>query len=115
MASITSLSPSNESSLNQKSINYNIEKKIDSLTSDALPYYNSILKNVCSFNGFNAKIVCDFIADEINNQNIKTTTKLTHIKIICWFSKQLNYKDFQQVTRDDVTNYLTSLKKTYIS
>jgi integrase len=112
MATIASFSPSNGSSLNQNRITYNIEEKIDSLTSDALPYYNSIFKNLCSLNRYNAKIICDFITDEINNQNIKTTTKLTHIKILCWFSKQLNYKDFQSVTRDDITNYLNSLKRT---
>jgi len=60
----------------------------------------------------NAKILCDFIMSEIDNQNIKVSTKLTHLKIICWLSKYLNNKEFQSVTRDEVADYLSSLRKT---
>jgi integrase len=92
--------------------NYSTKKIIDLLTSDALPYYNSLLKNLFQKNKKNAKILCDFIMSEIDNQNIKVSTKLTHLKILCWFSKYLNNKEFQSVTRDDVTDYLSSLRKT---
>jgi vacuolar-type H+-ATPase subunit C/Vma6 len=71
-----------------------IGKKIDLLTADALPYYNSLFKNVFQKNKQNAKIICDFIISEIDNQNIKVSTKLTHLKVLCWFSKYLNNKEF---------------------
>ena len=89
-----------------------IGKKIDLLTAGALPYYNSLFKNVFQKNKQNAKIICDFIISEIDNQNIKVSTKITHLKVLCWFSKYLNNKEFQSVKREDVTNYLTSLRKT---
>jgi len=88
-----------------------LEKRIELLTSDILPYYNSIFKELCNANAQNAEILCDFIMTEYNNQNIKTNTKLTHIKIICWFSKYSNYKDFQLITRHNIIDYLNSLRK----
>jgi hypothetical protein len=72
---------------NKKKTDLEIEEKIKSLTSDALPYYNSIFRNLYFAKRQNAKIVCDFITAEVNNQNITRSTKLTHVKILCWFSK----------------------------
>jgi hypothetical protein len=45
------------------------EKKIDSLMSEELPYYSSILKDLYLANSQNANIICDFIIAEINNDN----------------------------------------------
>lgn len=92
-------------------VNSSIEQEIDSLTSDALPYYKSVFKDLYIGNSQNAKIVCDFITTEINNQNITSSTKLTHVKILCWFSRYLDYKEFGLVTRDDIIFYLNSLRK----
>jgi len=99
----------NQLTINNDNCKYDTEKEIDSLTTD---YYNSIFKDLYRANKQNAQILCDFIIAEINNQNIRISTKLTHIKILCWFSKYLNYKNFQLITRDDVTDYLNSLRKT---
>lgn len=90
---------------------YEVEKKIDSLLSDSLPYYSSILRDLNLANGENAEIICDFIIAEINNDNIKPSTKLTHVKILFWFIKYLEYKNFSLVTRDDISDYLNSLRK----
>jgi site-specific recombinase XerD len=79
--------------------------------SDALPYYSSIFRNLSLENIENANVICEFIVTEINNQNIKISTKITHVKILCWFSKYLNHKNFDSVTRGDVSDYLNSLKK----
>jgi integrase len=95
----------------QNKINSDIENDIELLTSDALHYYNSVLKYLYLANKQNAKLLCDFIKTEIDNQNIASSTKLTHIKLLSWFSKFLDYKDFDLVTRDDIVYYLNSLKK----
>jgi hypothetical protein len=62
-----------------------IEKRIDTLTTDALPYFNSVFKKLLRGNGNSqdAMILCEFITAEYINQNIKPSTKLTHIKNIC--------------------------------
>lgn len=88
-----------------------LEKRIDSLTASALPYYNSIFKQLARSNPHNAQIVCDFITAEYNEQNVKLGTRLTHIKIICSFIRYLKYKDFQRITKADVLLYLNSLRK----
>ena len=88
-----------------------LEKMIDSLTASALPYYNSIFKQLAASNPQNARIVCDFITAEYNEQNVKLETRLAHIKIICFLLKYLRYKDFQKITKTDVISYLNSLRK----
>jgi len=47
-----------------------LEKKIDSITALALPYYNSIFKQLAKSNPDNTQIVCDFITTEYNEQNV---------------------------------------------
>jgi hypothetical protein len=89
-----------------------LERKIDSLTAGALPYYNSIFKKLYQKNSQNAVILCDFITAEYTNQNIKPSTKLTHIKIVCAFNRYLGYKSYQLITRHDIFEYLNSLRKT---
>lgn len=110
MATVSISSESEITIINNK-VNSELIKKIQSLTFGSLPYYDSILKELYEANRQNAKTICDFIMVEVTNQNIKTSTKLTHIKVLCWFTKHLNHKNFQLVTRDDVTDYLNSLRK----
>jgi hypothetical protein len=89
----------------------NLEKRIDSLTVSALPYYNSIFKHLAKSNAKYARIVCDFITAVYNEQNVKLGTRRAHTKIICSFIKYLKYKDFQQITKTDILFYLNSLRK----
>lgn len=110
MATI-SVSSESESIVTKNRISFNLIKNIQSLTDGSLPYYRSILHDLYNANGENAKMLCDFITQEINNQNIKASTKLTHIKILCWFSKYLDHKNFHLITRDDIIGYLNSLRK----
>ena len=91
--------------------NFDLEKKIESMTA-GIRYYHSLLKELHQANRQNAETLCDFIITESNNQNIKTSTKLTHIKIICWFIRYLDYRNFQLITRDDIIDYLNSLRNT---
>lgn len=91
--------------------NFDLAKRIESLTAGSLPYYKSLFEDLCHANAQNGEILCDFITMEHESQNIKTSTKLTHIKIICWFDKYLDYKNFQLISKDDIFHYLNSLKK----
>jgi len=95
-----------------KNFSFDMEKKIDSLTTDSLPYYHHIFNDLLQSNRQNAELLCDFIIAETDAQNIKTSTKLTHIKIIYWFSRYLNHKNFQLITREDIRDYLNSIRKT---
>jgi hypothetical protein len=71
-----------------------LEGKIDSLTAGALPYFNSIFKQLAFVNPRNAAILCEFVTAEHNERNVKLSTRLTHIKIICSLAKFLKHKDF---------------------
>ena len=94
-----------------REITPHLEKRIDSLTYNALPYFKSIFKHMGLYNSQNAETLCEFITAEHNEQNIKLSTRLTHIKIICWCNKYLKYKDFQQITKNDIIDYLGTLRK----
>jgi hypothetical protein len=93
------------------SIKSDLEKRIDSLIEDALPYFRSIFKQVALANPQNATILCEFIVAERDEHNIKLSSRLTRIKIIYLFNRYLDYKSFEQITKDDVVGYLVSLKK----
>jgi hypothetical protein len=44
--------------------------------------------------------------------NIKESTKSDKIKKLCWLSKSLNHKkSFHEMTKQDIVDYLNSLKK----
>ena len=89
-----------------------VEGKIDSLTAGALPYFNSIFKQLMFANAQNADILCEFVTAEHNESNVKLSTRLTHIKIIYSLTKFLKYKDFLQITKQDIMQYLSALRKT---
>ena len=59
----------------------------------------------------NVIILYEFLITEHNNQNIKLNTILTHTKILSLFNNYTHYKDFEKITKDDIMNYLNSLRK----
>jgi integrase/recombinase XerD len=89
-----------------------LEMKIDYLTEGALPYFRSIFKQMALANPENAKIVCEFLTAEHNECNIKLSSRLTKIKIIYLFNKHLGFKPFKQITKQDILEYLGTLRKT---
>ena len=60
----------------------------------------------------NAKILYEFLITEQNYQNNKLSTKITPIKAICLFNQYIHYKDFEKITKNDIMDYLNSLRKT---
>jgi hypothetical protein len=89
-----------------------LEMTIDSLTEGALPYFRSIFKQLALANPENAKILCEFLTAEYNECNIKLSSRLTKIKIIYLFNKHLDFKPFEQITKQDILEYLGTLRKT---
>jgi hypothetical protein len=72
-------------------IRSDLEEKIDSLTAGALPYFRCIFKQLALVNPQNADILSEFLTAEHTEHNIKLTTRLAHIKIICWFTRYSDY------------------------
>ena len=59
----------------------------------------------------NADTLYNFLLKEHNERNVKLSTKTTYIKIIYLFNKFLNFKDFNTITKQDILEYLNSLKR----
>jgi hypothetical protein len=89
-----------------------LEKNIESICKGASSYYSSLFKKMSFKNPKNAKILYEFLITEQNYQNVKLSTKITHIKAICLFNQYINYKDFEKITKNDIMDYLNSLRKT---
>jgi hypothetical protein len=68
---------------------------------------------MASTNIQNANILYDFIITEQNHTNVKLSTRLSYIKVICLFNRYLSYKDFTKITKNDILDYLNSLKRFY--
>lgn len=49
-----------------------VEKRIDSLSAGALPYYTSLFKRMSLANCKNAEILCDFLTAEYNRRTLNT-------------------------------------------
>jgi integrase len=93
------------------SLSKDLETSINSLTAGALPYFRNIFRQLALENPQNAGTLCQFLITEHTERNIKLSTRIAHIKIICWFNRFLNYKNFHEITKDDVTSYLSSLRR----
>jgi integrase len=89
-----------------------ILSKIDQLTRGQKPYVRRIFFDILNKSPQNAKNICDFIIAERNEINIKESTAEWHVKILGQIQKFLNFKDFKDITKDDILNYLNSLRKT---
>ncbi len=95
-----------------REVNLELEKKIYSITKGASSsaYFN-YFKNMASANIQNANILYDFIITEQNHTNVKLSTRLSYIKVICLFNRYSSYKDFTKITKNDILDYLNSLKR----
>ena len=60
----------------------------------------------------NAKVVCEFLTTEYNECNIKLSSRLTNIKILCLFNRHLDFKLLSIITKQDILDYLGALRKT---
>ena len=100
-----------ETDLYTKINNYN--RKINFITKSCSKlYFNNILKKLVEKNSENANIICDYIIAEETELNIKNSTKESRIKMLVWLSNFHNdTKSFKQMTKQDILDYLNSLRK----
>ena len=64
-----------------------------------------------SANKQNAKIFNEFLITEHDIQNVKTEYNINTIYTLSLFSGFLQYKDFEKITKNDIVEYLNSLRK----
>jgi hypothetical protein len=86
-------------------------EKIDLITKHQKPYIVNSLKRMAEKSACNVKVICEYIMAEQNAINIKESTKEGKIKCLVRFSIYLNHKPFHNMSRQDILDYLTSLKK----
>jgi len=58
-----------------------------------------------------AGILCDYLIAEEDQINIKASTKEGKIKSLEWLADYLNNKPFREITKNDILQYLNSLKR----
>ena len=99
----------------QNSSDLDLDKNIESLllllTKGSPPYYKSLFIKMSSTNIQNAKLLSEFLITEYDSQNLKLSTLLSHLHIIHFFSRYRQYKDFEKITKNDIVEYLNSLRK----
>jgi site-specific recombinase XerD len=88
-----------------------LEEKIQLITNYQKPFIANSLKRMAHESPRNVKVICEYIIAEQNEINIKESTKEGKIKCLVRFSTYLNHKPFRSVSKEDVLDYLTSLKK----
>ena len=85
----------NDSAVVEREVGLELEKKIYSITKGASSSaYSNYFKNMASTNIQNANILYDFITTEQNHINVKLSTRISYIKVICLFNRYLSYKNF---------------------
>lgn len=95
----------------RNSNNLDLERKIDAITKYQKPYTKKILTMMARANPYNALTIYSFIVAQKNVQNIKESTVEGIIKKLVWLSSYLGDKSFSEMTKDDLLDYLNSIKK----
>jgi transposase len=102
----------------QQNINDNLHnqtiKKISLITKGQKPYIKRILNDIFNNSIENAEKVCDFIIAEKNEINIKESTVEWHVKVLGQLLKYHYFKNFKEITKTDILDYLYSLRKSSI-
>jgi integrase len=88
-----------------------LERKIVAITRYQKPYTKRILTVMARANPQNAFIIYSYIVTQKNEQNIKESTVEGIIKKLVWLSSYLNHKSFSEMTKEDILDYLNSIKK----
>jgi site-specific recombinase XerD len=95
---------------------YSLKRKIDIITKSlSRGYYKNILLKLADRNSDNANTICDYIITEQTEINLKNSTKESRIKVIVWLSNFFEDKlSFKEMTKQDILNYLNSLRKSTV-
>ena len=93
----------------------NLSSKIDLIVgSGSKRYFNRCLKTLANTNQVNAKTICDYITAEKTEINIKQSTTEGKIKVLVWLSNYHSTKDFREMEKSDILEFLNSLRKSDI-
>ncbi len=85
--------------------------KISQISKGQKQYIRRLLDNILGHSSDNEEKICNFIIAERNEINIKESTVEWHIKVLGQLLKFHDFKEFTNITKDDVLNYLNSLRK----
>jgi integrase len=88
--------------------------KINLISKGQKPYIKRILIDILDNSTENAENICDFIIAEQNEINIKASTVEWHVKVLGQLLKYHKFKNFKYITKEDILNYLNSLRKSSI-
>lgn len=86
-------------------------QKINTFTADFTPFYRRIFLDLLSANPKNTEILLAFLEKENNEDNVKPSTIRNHLQMMCSFSKFAKFKNFDQITKEDVIGFLNSVKR----
>jgi integrase len=85
--------------------------KINIITKGQKPYIKRILNDILSKSIENVENICDFIISERNEIDIKESTVEWHVKVLGQLLKYHSFKNFKNITKEDILDYLNSLRK----
>ncbi len=89
-----------------------LEKDIFNITRYlSRPYFKSALTKLSKDNLENARLICDYILDEQTEINLKPTTMEGKIKVLVWLSNFHSGKNYGEMTKQDILQYLNNLRK----
>ncbi|MDN5845538.1 MAG: tyrosine-type recombinase/integrase [Candidatus Nitrosocosmicus sp.] len=96
----------------EKSFPENLREKINQMTKTlSKPYFNSIFIKLVDTNKINAEILYQYILAEQTELNIKNSTIEGKIKVLIWLSNFHGNKSYKDFTKQDILQYLSSLRK----
>jgi integrase/recombinase XerD len=84
------------------------ERKIEAVTSDLIPHFKSLMYSISKQN---ALIICDYLIGQNTEINPTPSYRRNQIQALAYFSKYMKNVPFKEITRDDIINYLDSLRK----
>jgi hypothetical protein len=94
---------------------YRTEDELDAIISKITlyqkPFISKILRQMACNENENATILCDYIIAEQSEFNIKESTKGGKIKCLVRLSNFLKGKSYRNMTKQDILEFLNSLKK----
>lgn len=96
----------------QQRIQLILQRKIESITADLQPYVKKMVLSVAEKNEENAGIICDYIMAQNTEINPSPNYRKAQIHTLCYLSRRhYNTLSFKEMVRDDIVNYLDSLRK----
>jgi hypothetical protein len=89
-----------------------LDDTIDAITHDmSRKAFRTGLRTLARISPTVATTICDHIFAEKTRQNIKPSTAESKVKAFLWLTRYLGLKPFEQIKKQDILNYLNSIRK----